>query len=68
MKPFFSSKEKYIAKVTPRPVLQRKYEKSERRLQDACRTGKVKNVKDAMAVHHTYEYALLYQTFSGNKK
>lgn len=64
---FFSKKEKEMARRTPRPVLKERYEQSERRLEKACRTGKIANVKRAMASHHTLEYAMLYQTYAKSK-
>lgn len=67
MKPFFSNQEKLVAAKTPRQVLKEKYERSERRLDAACKTGSIREIKKAMKTHHTYEYALLYQTYAKNK-
>lgn len=67
MKPFFTSEEKRLAKTTNRRELKAKYEQSEKSLQSACRTGKIANIRRAMAKHHTYEYAMLYQTYADHK-
>lgn len=67
MKPFFTNQEKQLAKRCSRSELKNKYEKSEKSLQRACRTGRINNIKKAMKKHHTYEYAMLYQTYSKHK-
>lgn len=67
MKPFFSAEEKRLAKTTSRSELKAKYEQTEKGLQKACKTGNISNVKRAMAKHHTYEYAMLYQTYVEHK-
>ena len=67
MKAFFSDREKIVAKKTPRHILKNKYERSEKYLKNACKTGKINNIKKAMKYHHMYEYALLYQTYSEHK-
>lgn len=67
MKPFFTAEEKRLAKTTSRSVLKSKYEQSEKSLQTACRTGKIANIRRAMAKHHTLEYAMLYQTYDKHR-
>lgn len=67
MKPFFTAEEKRLAKTTSRSELKAKYEKSEKSLHNACKTGKISNIKRAMAKHHTYEYAMLYQTYDKHR-
>ena len=67
MKPFFTADEKRLAKTMSRSELRAKYEQSEKSLQTACKTGKIANIRRAMAKHHTLEYAMLYQTYADHK-
>ena len=55
----FSRKEKALARSVPYAELQRKYERSEKMLDNAARRGDLKAVDRAMKEHHTYEYAIL---------
>lgn len=65
---FFKNEEKQLAKRHSKSYLKDKYVKSEMRLNRACKTGKLGNIKKAMKTHHKYEYALLYKQYYSNKK
>lgn len=68
MKPFFTEQEKKLANSLSHSKLKANYEKSEKLLNKACKTGRIANIKKAMDVHHTLEYALLYKSYSKHKK
>ena len=59
---FFSFKEKRLALKTSTSNLQQAYSLSEARLRDAAKTGDSRQLKEAMAEHGLYEYALLYKS------
>lgn len=65
---FFKPSEKNLAKNHSKSYLQDKYHVSENKLKQACKTGDIQKVKDAMKVHHKYEYALLYKEYYQSKK
>lgn len=55
----FSRKQKELARTVPYIELQKRYERSEQKLDDAARRGDLKAVDRAMKEHRNYEYALL---------
>lgn len=65
---FFKKEEKDLANRHSEDFLKIRYEATEKKLKDACKTGEIKNIKKAMKNHHKYEYALLYKTYSKHKK
>ena len=55
----FSRKQKELARTVPYTELQKRYERSEQKLDNAARRGDLKAVDRAMKEHRNYEYALL---------
>lgn len=55
----FSRKQKELARTVPYAELQKRYERSEQKLDNAARRGDLKAVDRAMKEHRNYEYALL---------
>ena len=55
----FSRKQKELARSVPYAELRKRYEYSERKLDNAARRGDLKAVDRAMKEHRNYEYALL---------
>lgn len=64
---FFTSSEKKLSAL-PDSKLKAMYEQTEMLLNQAAKSGKVKNVKKAMREHHTAEYAMLYKKVAQAKK
>ena len=67
-KRFFSPYEIKRAKTKPLKYLIGDYEKSEKRLNQATRTGKVSSVKKAMRRHHYFEYSMLYRKILDSRR
>lgn len=65
---FFRAEEKRLARRYTKQYLKKGYERTEKGLINACKTGKVKNVEYAMKKHRKYEYALLYKEFLNSNK
>ena len=55
----FSRKQKELARSVPDAELQKRYEHSEQKLDNATRRGDLRAVDRAMKEHRNYEYALL---------
>ena len=58
---FFTAKQKRLARNCTVKELENGYNDSESALRIAAHKGDVKMLKEAMKVHGTYEYALLYK-------
>ena len=52
---FFTEQEKFLGRTKSTNYLKKMYEESEKRLQDACRTGKIHNIEKSMKYHHKWE-------------
>ncbi len=60
--PFFSDKERRLARDCSKRTLTKKYHKTEKALKKACKQGASEaRLQSIMAQHHTAEYALLAQ-------
>ncbi len=64
---FFKKREKELSRQ-PKEELRARYERTEKALQAATRTGDLQAVKAAMKAHHEAEYALLYKDFARGQK
>lgn len=64
---FFTEEEKFLGRTKSTNYLKKMYEQSEKRLQAACKTGKIRNIEKSMKYHHKWEYALLYKKYAKSR-
>lgn len=64
---FFKRREKELSRQ-PRDQLAARYERTEKKLQSATKTGDLRAVKAAMKEHHEAEYAMLHKDYASARR